>query len=211
MADILQGQLSGQTLGPGLLVLPGQGNSLSIETDDGVVVIDASADRHAPGMIEALRASTDAPIHAIVYSHGHHGYNASIETWQQHNAERGDPPIRLVAHENVVRRYARYRETAELQARMTAVQFPGRTPIPVELIRGAMTLHDPTETFADSMTLVEGSRRVELLWVPSEVDDALAVWLPDDGLVAGGAGPLGERDGLVSRARACPADTVLVR
>jgi len=28
---------------------------------------------------------------------------------------------------------------------------------------------------------------VELIWAPSEVDDALAVWLPDDGLLCGGA------------------------
>ena len=33
--DILVGELAGQTLGEGLVVLPGQGNSLAIETDDG--------------------------------------------------------------------------------------------------------------------------------------------------------------------------------
>ena len=37
------------------------------------------------------------------------------------------------------------------------------------------------------MTLVSGDRRVELLWAPSEVDDAVAIWLPDDGLLCGGA------------------------
>ncbi len=50
-----------------------------------------------------------------------------------------------------------------------------------------MALHDVTEIFADSMVLVDGARRVELIWAPSEVDDALAVWLPDDGLLFGGA------------------------
>ena len=42
---ILSGLLAGQVLGDGLYVLPGQGNSLAIETDAGVVIIDASADR----------------------------------------------------------------------------------------------------------------------------------------------------------------------
>ena len=41
-ANILVGQLAGQKIGPGLIVLPGQGNSLAIETDAGVVVLDAS-------------------------------------------------------------------------------------------------------------------------------------------------------------------------
>ena len=63
-ADILVGALAGQVLGPGLVVLPGQGNSLSIETDAGVVVIDASGPRHADGMIDTLREHTDAPVHA---------------------------------------------------------------------------------------------------------------------------------------------------
>ena len=185
--DILQGALAGQQIGPGLVVLPGQGNSLAIATDAGVVVLDASGYRHAPDMIETLRAHTGAPVHAIVFSHGHHGYNAAIDVWQAHNAERGDPPARLVAHENVVPRYARYRETDELQRRMAAVQFPGKEPVPLDLLKQALVLHDPTETFADTMLLVDGARRVELIWAPSEVDDALAVWLPDDGLLCGGA------------------------
>jgi uncharacterized sulfatase len=186
-ADILVGALAGQVLGPGLVVLPGQGNSLSIETDAGVVVIDASGPRHADGMIDTLRQHTDAPVHAIVYSHGHHGYNASVDVWQRHNEGRGDPPIRLVAHENLLARHRRYRETDELQRRMSSVQFPGRDPIPLDILALGMTLHDPTETFRDHLTLVDGTRRVELIWAPSEVDDALAVWLPDDGLLCGGA------------------------
>ena len=185
--DILVGELAGEVLGSGLVVLPGQGNTLAITTDDGVVIIDASGYRHAAGMITALREHTDAPVHAIVYSHGHHGYNAAVDVWQQHNEERGDPPPRLVAHANVIRRYARYRDTADLQLRMASMQFPSKTPVPIELLARGLRLHDPTETFEDEMTLVSGSRRVELLWAPSEVDDALAVWLPDDGLLCGGA------------------------
>lgn len=185
--DILVAALAGTEVRPGLWVLPGQGNTLAIETDRGVVVLDASSHRHVGGMLNELRQHTDAPVHAIVYSHGHHGYNAAVDAWQRHNAERGDPPPRLVAHENLPRRYARYRATAGLQARMAAMQFPAREPLPLELLQAGLTLHDPTETFADCMTLAEGSRRVELLWVPSEVDDALAVWLPDDGVLCGGA------------------------
>jgi alkyl sulfatase BDS1-like metallo-beta-lactamase superfamily hydrolase len=185
--DILVGELAGQTLGPGLVVLPGQGNSLAIDTDVGVVVLDASGYRHADGMISTLREHTDAPVHAIVYSHGHHGYNAAVDVWQRHNEERGDPPPRLVGHENVLRRHARYRETQQLQLRMASVQFPAKTPVPLDLLAAGLKLHDPIETFSDHMTLVEGSRRVELIWAPSEVDDALAVWLPDDGLLCGGA------------------------
>lgn len=185
--DILIGELSGQEIGAGLWVLPGQGNSLAVETDAGVVVLDASGDRHVDGMITALRERTDAPVHAIVYSHGHHGYNAAVDRWQAHNEERGDAPARLVGHENILTRHARYRETEGLQLRMAGVQFPAKRPVPTDLLRPGLRLHDPTETFSDHMVVVEGSRRVEVVWAPSEVDDALAMWLPDDGLLCGGA------------------------
>lgn len=184
---ILSGELAGQVFGDGLVVLPGQGNSLAAETDAGVVVLDASGYRHAEGMIATLREHTDSPVHAIVYSHGHHGYNAAVDLWQRHNDERGDRPPRLVAHENVLHRYARYRETEQLQLRMMSVQFPAREPVPLDVLATGLRLHGPTETFADHMTLVDGARRIELIWAPSEVDDAIALWFPDDGLLCGGA------------------------
>lgn len=184
---VLSGELAGQVLADGIRVLPGQGNTLAIETDTGVIIVDASGHAHAPGMIAALREHTDSPVHAIVYSHGHHGYNAAVDVWQQHNADRGDPPPRLIGHENVVKRYARYRETAGLQTRMLAIQFNSRAHVPLEVLGRGMALHDLTETFADTMTVVAGPRRVELIWAPSEVDDALAVWLPDDEMLFGGA------------------------
>jgi len=187
---ILTGMLAGQVLGEGLVVLPGQGNSLAIDTDAGVVVIDASGYPHAPAMIETLRRHTNAPVHAIVYSHGHLGYNSAVDVWQAHNAERGDPPIRLVAHERLVARYARYAETEGLQTRLAAIQFPSRHPL--EQRRELFVQHPPTETFRDTLTLVDGSRRVELIYSPSEVDDAVALWLPDDGLLAAGPATPGD-------------------
>ncbi|MCP3855263.1 MAG: MBL fold metallo-hydrolase [Actinomycetia bacterium] len=182
---ILSGMMAGKVIGDGLVVLPGQGNSLAIDTDAGVVVIDAGGYPHAPGMFETLREHTDSPVHSIVYSHGHMGYNAAVDVWQAHNAERGDPPIRLVAHERLVARYERYRETEGLQVRLAAIQFPSRTPL--EKRAEMFVQHEPTETFADSLPLVGGRRRVQLIHAPSEVDDAVAVWLPDDDLLFGGA------------------------
>jgi len=183
--DILVGNLAGKTIGDGLIVLPGQGNSLAASTDDGVVVLDVSSPRHAKKMLGTLRDFTKDPVHAIVYSHGHHGYNSAVPIWLEHNNERGDTPPRLVGHENIVERYARYRETNELQARLASLQFP--TGVPVEMVMETFTVHDPTETFTDTMELVGGNRRVELVWAPSEVHDAIAMWFPDDGLLCGGA------------------------
>lgn len=190
--ETLQGDLAGRTLRPGFHVLPGQGNALATETDAGVVLVDAGQKFSVPAMIESLRARTDAPLHAICYSHGHMGYNAGVGLWLEHAAERGDEAPRRVAHANLVARYARYRETLELQLRMAAVQFPGRKGVPLRAMRSGLELFDPTETFEDQLTVVGGSRRVEALWAPSEVDDAIALWFPDEGLLFGGAATPGD-------------------
>jgi uncharacterized sulfatase len=58
---------------------------------------------------------------------------------------------------------------------MVSIQFPAKNPVPLERLAPGLALHDPTEVFSDHMTLVEGSRRVELIWAPSETDDSLAV------------------------------------
>jgi uncharacterized sulfatase len=188
----LRGDLAGADLGGGFHVLPGQGNALVAETDAGLVLIDAGSLRRAPAMIEHLRSVTDSPLHAICYSHGHLGYNAAVGTWQAHAAERGDPQPRLIAHENLVHRYARYRETLDLQVRMASVQFPSRKGAPWQGMVSAFEMIDPTETFTEAMTVVTGSRTVEVLWAPSETDDAIAVWYPDDGLLYGGPATPGD-------------------
>lgn len=191
-SSTLSGQLAGQTLRPGFHVLPGQGNALAAETDAGVVLVDSGPAARVDPMIDSLRRATDAPLHAICYSHGHFGYNAGVGKWLDHAAERGDAPPRRIAHANLVRRYARYRETHELQVRMGAVQFPGRKGATLDEVRPAFALHDPTETFETSLAVVGGARPVEAHWAPSETDDAIAVWFPADGLLYGGAATPGD-------------------
>ena len=158
---------------PGVWLLAAQGNAFAVETPDGVVLVDTGpGGRKTDGMIAELRTRTDAPVAAICYSHGHFGYNFGVPQWLNHNVERGDAAPRLIAHRNLPLRYDRYRETEGYQAILNEMQFPGITKMfdPEKV--------DPTETFDDHMVLCE-SPRIELLWVPSETDDALAMWLPE--------------------------------
>lgn len=172
------------TLAPGVHVVGGMGNALSVETERGVVQLDTGQNpKQAQEMIARLREITDAPIHAIAYSHGHLGYNNAVGTWLEEAASRGDPVPRLIAHQNLERRWRRYRETEPLQKYFIELQFR----IPVGLVTEPLQLTMPTETFSESLTLVAGERRVELLWAPSETDDAIVLWMPEHKLLYGGA------------------------
>lgn len=177
---ILAGSERAKAVVEGVYILPAQGNALAVETGDSVILVDAG-----PGgdvtrrMIEALRSFTDLPVSAICYSHGHLGYNDGVDVWLQHNAQRNEPAPQLIAHENCPRRYRRYRETFGLLSTVLAMQMPG--------IRLNLKTFDPTLTFSTRMSLPSKSRRIELIWVPSETDDAVALWLPDDGILYPGA------------------------
>lgn len=170
-----------ESVAPGIWLLHGQGQSLVAQTSVGLVVVDAGpGGKVTAAMIDALRHCSDAPVHALCYSHGHAGYNAGVPQWLDHARARGEAPPRLIAHRHVSRRYARYRETLPLQQHLNEMQFrmpPGSF---------AMQLHDPTELFDDRLVIGEGERRVELLWAPSETDCAIAIWCPTQKVLYGG-------------------------
>ncbi len=172
------------TLAEGVHVVGGMGNALSIETDSGVIQVDTGASaKQARKMLENLRELTDAPVQAIAYSHGHLGYNNAVNTWLEDSTARDDVAPRVIAHENLVRRWRRYRETEGLQQFFIELQFR----LPVGAMTQALDLNMPTETFRRAVRLGDARRQVQILWAPSETDDALVAWLPKERLLYGGA------------------------
>ena len=172
------------TLAEGVHVVGGMGNALSIETGNGVVQIDTGpSSGHARKMLRKLRELCDAPVHAIAYSHGHLGYNNAVMTWLEDAAERRDVPPRVIAQQNLLRRWKRYRETEKLQQFFVELQFR----LPVGTMNTALDLNMPTESFHHALRLGDSKRQIQLLWAPSETDDALVAWLPEERLLYGGA------------------------
>ncbi len=168
---------------PGVHTLGGQGNTLAIETARGVVIVDGG-----PGggvtraMISRLRELSAAPVLAIVYSHGHSGYNAGVPLWLEHAAERGEPRPTLIAQSGVPARYRRYLETGPLQTWLNSRQFrKAMRHAPAE------SYPMPDQTFDTRLVIDCGERRIELISAPSETNDALAVWLPVERFLYGGA------------------------
>ena len=170
-----------EQVAPGIWVLHGQGQSFVAETSAGLVVVDAGpGGKVTAAMIEALRRCSDTPVHALCYSHGHLGYNAGVAQWLDHARTRGEPSPRLIAHRNVPRRYARYRETQALQEHLAEMQF--------RMAAGSfeLRLHEPTELFDLRLAIGEGVQSVELLWAPSETDCGIAAWCPAHRVLFGG-------------------------
>lgn len=171
------------TIGDGIWLLHGQGQSFVADVGGGLLVVDSGPGGGVTaGMIDALRTQTSLPVLALCYSHGHLGYNAGVKQWLDHAAERGEPPPRVLAHVNVLARQSRYRETQRMQERMAEIQFRHSSGA----LAGKLRQSAPAETFDDRITVGHGARRAEILWAPSETDDAVAVWLPGIRLLYGG-------------------------
>jgi uncharacterized sulfatase len=66
---------------------------------------------------------------------------------------------------------------------MAEVQF-NRSP---GFFERRLAMHEPTETFDQRLVIGSGEQRIELLWAPSETDDAIALWSPAQRVIYGGA------------------------
>ena len=169
----------------------GTGNALSVLTDDGIVQVDTGiAPDHARQMIENLRTVTDAPVHTIVYSHGHTAYNHGVEAWLEDSEARGDDRPTIVAHRNVRHRYNRYRETQRWLELVTEWQF-GFPPDSATGKRMFEVLVDPDVTYIDEMTLPVSGRTIQLIHSDAETDDGSGLWFPDQKILYGANATIG--------------------
>jgi len=179
--DALAGSNELIELAPGVFGQQQAGWLVTIPTADGLVQIDTGDS--AAASIASIRQRFDQPFAAIVFSHGHQRYNLSARDWVVHNIEQYGRVPRVIGHQNVLRRQQRYLESQGLQNRIIERQFrypkgtfDGRT----------FSFLAPTETITDALTIETPDRTIDVVWAPSETDDAIAAWLRDDRILYGG-------------------------
>lgn len=144
-------------------------NAVLFETDDGLVLVDTGMGPAGPALLEQMRKVSSAPLHTIIYTHGHvdHAYG----TWALMGEGAPGRPIEVVAHEGVPKRFERYvRLRGSLAHYMSQPEH--------ELPSDASELVLPTRTFSDRLELEIGGERFVLVHREGETDDQLYVWLP---------------------------------
>jgi alkyl sulfatase BDS1-like metallo-beta-lactamase superfamily hydrolase len=141
-------------------------NAAFFETDEGVVLVDTGMGPAGPAVMDAIRSVTDAPVHTVIYTHGHvdHAYG----TWAI--LEAGETP-QIIAHERLKERFDRY-----IRLRGSLARYMSQ---PVEQLPASEAdLVWPTKYFSDRLELEIGGETFILQHHRGETDDQLYVWVP---------------------------------
>jgi alkyl sulfatase BDS1-like metallo-beta-lactamase superfamily hydrolase len=164
-------------------------NFFFVVGDDGVVVVDASWHAEtAQRALAELRGITDKPIAAVIYSHGHPDHTGGVRAFVPADRE-GDVPIyassawRRYREELVSARQPMITRRAVKQYGLERV-FDGKDFV---FTMGRFPANATTVTYLPPTNDVETETELELAGVrfvllplPSELDDELLVWLPDE-------------------------------
>jgi alkyl sulfatase BDS1-like metallo-beta-lactamase superfamily hydrolase len=164
------------------LLVTGHGNVGFVYNEVGVVMIDTGTPQifgdHA---IRELRRFTEAPIRAVVYTHGHidHAFNLGPVLADAESKGYVRPPV--IAHQRVLARFARYQRLREHTTYINRINFgtPPDTVIVPEF-------HYPDTLIDARMSLSLGDMTVHLRTGIGETDDAVWVWIPERQLLFAG-------------------------
>lgn len=172
-------------------------NTIVIEGDDGIIVIDTGEDVEAAIEVEKeYRKITQKPVKAIVYTHFHPDHINGVKAWASAEAVRkGD--IRIFAHETLVDNVVRQgRLIGPILAVRTAYSFGLPLPpedsagmnggIGVRVAGARATFIAPTDTFADRLEVTIAGVKMIMVHVPSEAPDEICVYLPEYNILCSG-------------------------
>ena len=155
----------------GVAFLASMANISAFRTGDGVVQVDTGGYMLAQWQQEQLREWCPDPVKLAIYTHGHVDHVFGF---------LGDDSVRVVAHENVPKRFDRYKLTAGYNGWINRRQFG------LDEFEWPTDYRYPDEVYRDTLDLEVGGERFELHHAKGETDDATWVWVPGKRVLCSG-------------------------
>jgi alkyl sulfatase BDS1-like metallo-beta-lactamase superfamily hydrolase len=177
-------------------------NTIMIEGDDGLIIVDVGESTLQSEQVMAeFRRISDKPVKAIIYTHHHPDHingTAAFVTAEQ--VQRGD--VEIIAHDSLVEHVVMQGATVgpilslrsgysfgvalelERPAEMLGMNGGiGPTPVVDLEIDPGSTFIPPTRTFSDEVELRIAGVLMQIVHVPSEAEDEIAIWLPEENIL----------------------------
>ena len=165
-----------KTVADGVVFLSAMANVAAIIGERGILLVDTSMERFTPAVLKDLRDNySQAPVEAVVYSHGHIDHTTGAEAIIAEAESRGDARPRIIAHRDLPRRFDRYRMLARQNDNINRIQFamPSQArPFSDASWTYPDTIHD------DGMSAMIGGEPFEFHHCRGETDDETWVWAP---------------------------------
>ena len=167
---------------------------MMVEGDDGLIIIDPTMSMESGReTLEAFRRVTDKPVRAIIYTHNHIDHVAGVRafaTWEEVTSGK----VQIYAHETLEQGVINWASTVgPIEGRRTsytAATFLTKGPdgsvhdaLGPTARLGQVTFIPPTVTFADELDVEISGVKMHLKYVPSETDDEIIVWFPEEKLL----------------------------
>ena len=165
-----------QVVTEGVVFFPTQGNSTAFLCDDRVFLVDTTPQWYAARTVDELRKNhSQAPVEAIVYTHGHIDHVTGAETFISDASERGFARPRIVGHRDIRHRFDRYRQMPEQNNFINRVQFNLADEIKAW---NTVTWTYPDIEYGDETIVTVGGEHFELHHSRGETDDETWVFSP---------------------------------
>ena len=177
-------------------------NTIMIEGEDGLIIVDVGESTPQSEQVMAeFRRITDKPVKAIIYTHHHPDHiNGTAAFVTPEQVQRGE--VEIIAHdslvEHVVMQGATVGPILSLRSGYSfgvalAMERPhemagmnaGIGPTPVVDLENdpGSTFIPPTRTFSDEIELRIAGVLIQMVHVPSEAEDEIAIWLPEENIL----------------------------
>lgn len=167
----------------GVLFYKGIASANTIDTGDGLVMLDTGAVNDVKPLHEAVRRwRPDAPLVAAVFSHHHVDHIFGVAPFERESAERRFPRPLVYGNEGLGANFDRYKKTRGWNAAINIRQFA----IPIDRFEWPAEYRYPDVTYKDRLTFRRGDLTFHLHGARGETDDATWTWIPERKILAPG-------------------------
>ncbi|HUM16247.1 MAG TPA: alkyl sulfatase dimerization domain-containing protein [Candidatus Nitrosotalea sp.] len=174
---------AGEEIAPGVLFFKGIASANTVDTGDGLVMLDTGSRADTRPLHEAVRRwRPDAPLAAAVFSHHHVDHIFGVGPFEREAAERRWPRPRVYAHALVRTNFERYLKTLGWNTAINIRQFH----LPPDRFRWPDAYRYPDVEIEDALTFSRGGLSFELRHARGETEDAIWTWIPETKILAPG-------------------------
>jgi alkyl sulfatase BDS1-like metallo-beta-lactamase superfamily hydrolase len=172
----------------------GAANSTLIVGNDGIIIVDTTeSSDSAKAILTEFRKITDKPVKAIIYTHNHSDHTMGVKAFTTEEEVKAGK-VEIYAHETmmntVINNASVVAPALGIRAAYTFGILIERGPegwvnqgLGPAYIRGGTGFIAPTKTFKDKLDINVAGVKMQLLYAPSETDDEIVVWLPEQKLL----------------------------